>query len=90
MDYLTRLDTIMINTDIGQDFSYPMSLALEGSRVVSGSNDGTVNVWSAETGKLLHTLAGHDFEVQSVAMDGSRVVSGSSDKTVKVWNVETG
>ena len=66
------------------------SVAMDGSRVVTGSLDETVKVWNVKTGKLLHTLKGHDAGVNSVAIHGSRVVSGSGGGDVKVWNVETG
>ena len=62
-------------------------MAMDGSRVVSGSGD---RPWSVECGDgaLAHPRGRSVGD--SVAMDGSRVVSGSHDKTVKVWNVETG
>lgn len=31
----------------------------DGKRIAAGSGDGTVNVWSSETGKLLYKLPGH-------------------------------
>ena len=31
----------------------------DGSRLVSGGDDGTVRVWEAGSGRLLHTLTGH-------------------------------
>ena len=74
----------------GSVFGMVYSVAMDGSRVVSGGQDRTVKVWSVETGKSLYNLEGHSRHVHSVAMDGSRVVSGSGDKTVKVWNVEKG
>jgi len=60
----------------------------DGSRVVSGSNDKTVQVWSATIGKIEAELKGHTDRVDSVAFsqNGSRVVSGSSDETVRIWN----
>jgi hypothetical protein len=34
-------------------------LKFDGDRILSGSDDNTLKVWCARTGKLLHTLAGH-------------------------------
>ena len=64
----------------------------DGSRVVSGNDDGTVNVWNAVTGVIEQTLQGHSNRVKSVAFspDGTRVASGSKDGTIKIWNVVTG
>ena len=52
----------------------------------SGSDDGTIRVWSAD-GKLLRTLRGHEDEVNSLAFDpdSTKLYSGSSDGVVKVW-----
>jgi WD40 repeat protein len=59
---------------------------------VSGSEDKTVRLWDAATGKALQTLKGHTGSVSSVAFspDGKQVVSGSGDKTVQLWDAATG
>jgi tRNA A-37 threonylcarbamoyl transferase component Bud32 len=64
----------------------------DGKRIVSGSQDRTLRVWDAETGKETLTLKGHTDPVNSAAFspDGKRIVSGSADGTVKVWDAETG
>ena len=53
-----------------------------GTRVVSGSNDGTVHIWDATTDDKKHVPEGHSTFVQSVTFshDGTRVVSGLWDK----------
>ena len=50
----------------------------DGSRLVSGGADGTVRVWEAGSGRLLHTLTGHTGAVWAVGWspDGTRLVSG--------------
>ena len=55
--------------------------------IASGSDDQTVKLWEASSGKLLSTLEGHTGYVYSVAWspDGKTVASGSDDKTVKLW-----
>lgn len=42
-----------------------------------------------ETGKLLHTLLGHEGPVAALAFsnDNTRVASGSADKTARVWDL---
>ena len=35
-----------------------VALSADGSKVVSGSNDSTVKIWSTETGQVLQTLSG--------------------------------
>ncbi|XP_043224950.1 F-box/WD repeat-containing protein 7-like isoform X2 [Amphibalanus amphitrite] len=58
--------------------------------IVSGSDDNTLKVWSASSGRCLRTLVGHTGGVWSSQMDGLTVVSGSTDRTLKVWNADTG
>ncbi|KAF7972469.1 hypothetical protein HWV62_17886 [Athelia sp. TMB] len=70
-----------------------VSFSPDGSRIVSGSDDGAVRVWDALSGQLaLPPLQGHKDRVTSVcfSLDGSRIVSGSVDKTVRVWDALSG
>lgn len=59
-------------------------------RVVSGSRDATLRVWSWADGRCLKVLVGHLAAVRCVQYDGKVVVSGAYDYFVKVWNPETG
>ncbi|KIJ13171.1 hypothetical protein PAXINDRAFT_100853 [Paxillus involutus ATCC 200175] len=61
------------------------------SKVVSGSSDHTLRIWSRNTGAA-QVLSGHTGWVWDVdvSRDGKMIVSGSSDKTVRIWNGESG
>lgn len=65
----------------------------DNSRIVSGSEDMTLLLWDAETGKQIgEPLEGHTEGVSSVAVspDGHLFASGSFDNTVRLWDAETG
>ncbi|CAB3376188.1 Hypothetical predicted protein [Cloeon dipterum] len=74
----------------GHDDHVITCLQFSDSRILSGSDDNTLRVWSATTGKCLRVLVGHIGGVWSSQMHGSTVISGSTDRTLKVWNAETG
>ncbi|XP_038203355.1 F-box/WD repeat-containing protein 7 [Arvicola amphibius] len=74
----------------GHDDHVITCLQFCGSRIVSGSDDNTLKVWSAVTGKCLRTLVGHTGGVWSSQMRDNIIISGSTDRTLKVWNAETG
>jgi WD40 repeat protein len=64
----------------------------DGSVFVSASEDCTLRVWDAATGKHLRTLFGHEDWVRCVAThpDPTTVLSGSYDGTIRRWDVNTG
>lgn len=59
---------------------------------ISGSDDGRIFVWDAQTGgPLREPLSGHEDAVTALALtDREWVVSGSVDRTVRVWDLTTG
>ncbi|CAN8068520.1 unnamed protein product [Agarophyton chilense] len=69
-----------------------VAFSADGTRVVSGSDDRTVRVWSVSNGRQLSVLSGHEHWVKCVTLsaDGTRVASGSDDRTVRVWSVRDG
>jgi WD40 repeat protein len=78
----------------------PVAVAPDGRYDISGSWDGTLEVWDLsmelkaglETGHEARTLAGHADSVNAVAVtpDGRYAISGSADHTLKVWDLQTG
>jgi len=60
----------------------------DGTKVLTGSDDGTAKSWDAATGALIQTFtATEDSAVHSVAFspDGMNVLAGSTDGTTRLW-----
>jgi hypothetical protein len=78
--------------------SYVRSVAFspDGRRIVSGSEDNTLRLWDAATGKPIGAPIGspgpYYLKVNSVAFspNGRRLVSGSGDNTLRLWDAATG
>jgi len=68
-----------------------LAVTPDSNRLISGSSDKTIKVWSLETAKELFTLIGHTDWVNDVAVtpNGKCVISASSDHTLKVWDLKT-
>ena len=63
----------------------------DGQTLVSGSSDGTVQLWDVNTAQPKNRLMGHTTGVRVIAFspDGQTLVSGSSDGIVQLWDVNT-
>ncbi len=78
------------NTWLG--FVNAVAWSPDGTRIASGSDDGTVQVWNATDGGHVFTYHGHSSGVAAVAWspDGTRIASGGGDHTVQVWDAADG
>jgi WD40 repeat protein len=76
-----------------KDTVYCLCVFLNDTRIVSGSHDNTVRIWSIEhtPGICLHILEGHTQLVITcfVSADDTRIFSLSDDDTVRVWDSQT-
>ncbi|GMI11254.1 hypothetical protein TrLO_g10470 [Triparma laevis f. longispina] len=67
-----------------------VAISGDGCTIVSASEDKSVRVWDAQTGKQKACLEGHTDFVKSVAIskDAKLAISGSRDNTVRIWSLE--
>jgi WD40 repeat protein len=74
-----------------KDYVVSASWSADSKRIVTGGGgrDKSVNLWDADSGRLLASFAGHQEDVEAVAFfpGGTRLISASEDKTIKVWDI---
>ena len=68
-----------------------LAFSPDGSKLASGSYDGTIRIWAPHTGECTAKLSGDMLSVYSVAFspDGSRLAVGTFDNDVLVWDLNT-
>ena len=68
-----------------------LTFSLDGTLLVSGSDDKTVKLWDVQTGGVINTFHGHTSQVWSVSIspDSTMIASGSWDNTIRLWDVQT-
>ena len=72
--------------------SYVIGLVRSGRNLISGSYDGSLIWWNADSGKVLHHVqAAHSKWIRRIAVspDGKTVASVADDMQTRLWNAET-
>jgi hypothetical protein len=74
----------------GTQKSVITNLQFDNEKIVTASDDPTIDVYDTLTGNIRTRLEGHDGGIWALQYVGNVLVSGSTDRTVRVWDIETG
>ncbi len=70
-----------------------IAFSSDGSKIITGADDGAAKIWNSRNGKLLHTLAGHGSPIHQALFSpgGTQVLTTTSDDSIaRVWDANTG
>lgn len=65
-------------------------LHFDSNKIITGSDDGTIEIHDPKTGALQKKLSGHQGSIWDLQCHGSTLVSVSTEKTVRVWDLSRG
>lgn len=74
----------------GHDRNVVTCLQFDADKIITGSDDSSINVYDTATGRLRRRLQGHEGGVWALQYLGNTLVSGSTDRTVRVWDIAKG
>eukprot|EP01061_Rhynchopus_euleeides_P023134 TRINITY_DN3766_c0_g1_i1.p1 TRINITY_DN3766_c0_g1~~TRINITY_DN3766_c0_g1_i1.p1 ORF type:complete len:209 (+),score=0.40 TRINITY_DN3766_c0_g1_i1:52-678(+) len=87
---LTTGTELWSNSTKGKCFS--VAYSPDGTRVVSGHEDGGIYIWDAVTGALVFSFSGPQSQVRGLryTIDGTKIINGCSAGKVIVWDAMNG
>ncbi|TYJ54365.1 hypothetical protein B9479_004953 [Cryptococcus floricola] len=76
------------NSFIGHGTNVVTCLQFDDDKIVSASDDSSINVYNTSDGQLRRRLDGHEGGVWTLQYKGNTLVSGSTDRTVRIWDLD--
>ncbi len=85
---LQPLATIKSKNDEIKD----IDISLDGKYLVSGGDDGYIEIWNLNSYKLIHRMRSKSDETFAVAFnsDASKVASGGEERVIDIWDAKSG
>lgn len=88
---LVQPNSLLIQT-LGGNTSQIKSVkfTVDGKSIVSGSEEGKINILNLDTQKEVHIFTGHINSINTISVTANNkyFISGSEDTTLKIWNLE--
>ncbi|KAJ8495677.1 hypothetical protein ONZ45_g12769 [Pleurotus djamor] len=84
------VDDLVMELEDSQD-SVSFVWAPSGDRLVSGTGNGNMKLWSPAQGNIQHMLNAHHGGIQCLAFrdNGQVLATGSSDRRIRIWRCDT-
>lgn len=73
----------------GQGMNVVTCTQFDGEKIITASDDHSINIYDINLGTLKRRLDGHEGGVWALEYRGDTLVTGSTDRTVRVWDLET-
>jgi WD40 repeat protein len=73
-----------------EDIVTDVDINYDGNLLVSVGRDGSLKLWDAETGKILHNWIRDGLTSVAFSPDGNTVTAGGFDNHIQSWDVATG
>jgi WD40 repeat protein/serine/threonine protein kinase len=85
--YVWNVESGRLQANIDQRQVNALAFSRDGRRLVTGSVDGRLRSWDAQSGRLMESASGNLGEVIDLAFspDGTTLATSSSDGTVRLW-----
>lgn len=69
---------------------WALAFSPDGSIVAGGSVDGSIHLWNAQDGRVVHKTQGHKHDIRVIRFSADGKTLQTAGRSVKKWNISTG